>query len=265
MRPLYSFSAGKSLFHSLDPRTKLIFSVSTLLATFFVPHPWFFFLGMILFIWIAARISPKEYYQIFFYFIPIMFMMVLMHTVFMNGPPYFWASWQLGPYTMGLSRGGLTIGLTIAFRLATMGTAFMMFAMTTEPYHWGLAMHKAGLPYKIAYMFATAMRFFPLIQEELLTIQSALKARGSAILSSYNIVTFFRGLVTVVIPLVLASVRRSQAIALAMEMRGLSLPEQTGVPRVIYREVKLKPADYVAIFLIVGGLVSLIIYYVFLA
>lgn len=258
MRPLYSFSAGRSLFHSLDPRTKLVFSVSALLATFFVPQPWFFFLGMILFIWVAARINPKDYYQIFYYFVPIMLMMVLMHTVFMHGPPYFYANWQLGPYTMGLSREGLKIGLTIAFRLATMGTAFMMFSMTTEPYHWGLAMHKAGLPYKIAYMFATAMRFFPLLQEEFLTIQSALKARGSSILSSYNLASFFRGMVTVVIPLVLASVRRSQAIALAMELRGLSLPEQTGVPRVIYREVRLKPLDYVAVFLTVGGLVSLI-------
>ena len=259
MRPLYSFSAGSSLFHSLDPRTKLVFSVSVLLATFFAPHPWFFFLGMILFIWLAAHINPKDYYQIFFYFIPIMLMMVFMHTAFINGPPYY-AVWHMGPVFIGLSQPGLATGLTIAFRLATMGTAFMMFSMTTEPYHWGLAMHKAGIPYKVAYMFATAMRFFPLLQEEFLTIQSALKARGSAILTSYNPVTFFRGIVTVVIPLVLASVRRSQAIALAMELRGLSLPEQTGVPRVIYREVSLKLRDYLVMFLSVGGLLGLIAY-----
>jgi energy-coupling factor transport system permease protein len=124
-----------------------------------------------------------------------------------------------------------------------MGLAFTLFAMTTEPFQWGMSMYRWGLPYKVAFMFAFAIRLYPLIQEEFMVIQRALKARGSNALSSFNPAVFFPGVVTTAVPLGLGAIRRSQDIAMAMELRGLNLPDESGHGRVLYRDVRLRPID----------------------
>lgn len=257
MADLYTLSRGTSFLHRLDPRTKLACAVCVLLFSFMVSKTWLLFLGLVVLTWMLGRIGPRHYYPLLLWFLPLMSAITLWHTLFMHGPPYY-VGWQLGPFAMGLSHEGLRVGVTIAFRLASMGLAFMIFAMTTEPYQWGLAMYKIGLPYKVAHMFATAIRFLPLLTRDLHEIQDALRARGSRLGLPYRPVAFYRGMVTLLIPMVLSSIQRSQATALAMELRGLSLPEQTGVKRVLYREVSMALRDYLTVFLTVGGLAALV-------
>jgi energy-coupling factor transport system permease protein len=242
VRPLYQFSGQDSFLHRLDPRTKLIFVVAYLLISFLVPQPWLLFFLLIPAIWGLAGISPAEYYPFLLLMLPIMVAITVVHTFLIEGAPYFWEA-QLGPADVGASIPGLTTGLELGFRLGTMGLAFTLFAMTTEPFQWGMAMYRWGLPYKVAFMFAFAIRLYPLIQEEFIVIQRALRARGSDALSSFNPLRFFPGVVTTAVPLGLGSIRRSQDIAMAMELRGLNLPEETGRPRVLFRDVRLRPVD----------------------
>lgn len=242
MRPLYQFSGQDSFLHRLDPRTKLVFVVTYLLVSFLVPQPWLLFFLLILAIWALAGISPAEYYPFILLMLPIMVAITLVHVFLVEGAPYFWST-QLGPVHVGASWPGLRMGLDLGFRLGTMGLAFTLFAMTTEPFQWGMAMYRWGLPYKVAFMFAFAIRLYPLIQEEFMVIQRALKARGSNALSSFNPLVFFPGVVTAAVPLGLGAIRRSQDIAMAMELRGLNLPEEQGRPRVLFRDVRLKGTD----------------------
>ena len=253
MRPLYTYSGQDSPLHRLDPRTKLLFVICYLLATFFVPHSWVLFILIIVIIWIFGRIPPSEYYAFLLLMLPLMIGITVMHVVFVGGPPYF-ATIPIGPFTIGLSIPGLGTGSALAFRLGTMGVAFTMFAMTTEPFQWGMAMYRSGLPYKIAFLFAFAIRLYPLIQEEFLVIQTALRARASDALSSLNPFKFFPGIAISAVPLGLGAIRRSQEIALAMELRGLSIPETMGLKRELYREVKLRPVDYV---IMIGSILGL--------
>jgi energy-coupling factor transport system permease protein len=106
-------------------------------------------------------------------------------------------------------------------------------------------------------MFAFAIRLYPLIQEEFLVIQRAMKARGSNALSSFNPFVFFPGVVTSAVPLGLGAIRRSQDIAMAMELRGLNLPDELGRPRVLFRDVRLRPLDIVLMSACIGILVAL--------
>ena len=242
MRPLYQFSGQDSFLHRLDPRTKLIFVVSYLLISFLVPQPWLLFFLLIAAIWGLARISPAEYYPFLLLMLPIMVAITLVHIFLVEGGPYFWSTY-IGRVHVGASIPGLYTGLGLGFRLGTMGLAFTLFAMTTEPFQWGMSMYRWGLPYKIAFLFAFAIRLYPLIQEEFIVIQKALKARGSNALSSFNPLRFFPGVVTTAVPLGLGAIRRSQDIAMAMELRGLNLPEEIGRPRILFREVRLRPVD----------------------
>ncbi len=253
MRPLYAFSGQDSFLHRLDPRTKLVFVLVYLLISFLVPQPWWLFVLLIAAIWALARISPAEYYQFLLLMLPIMVAITLVHTLFIGGPPYLWRL-AGGGLSISISVPGFFNGLALAFRLGTMGLAFTLFAMTTEPFQWGMAMYRSGLPYKVAFLFAFAIRLYPLIQEEFLVIQRALKARGSNALASLNPFVFFPGVVTTAVPLGLGAIRRSQDIAMAMELRGLNLPQEAGRPRVLFREVRLRPID---IAIIAGCLLAL--------
>ena len=254
MRPLYAFSGQDSFLHRLDPRTKLVFVLAYLLISFLVPYPAVLFVVLILAIWVLAGISPAEYYQFLLLMLPIMVAITLVHTLFIGGPPYLWRLAGHG-LSISISVPGFFSGLALAFRLGTMGLAFTLFAMTTEPFQWGMAMYRSGLPYKVAFLFAFAIRLYPLIQEEFLVIQRALKARGSNALASLNPLVFFPGVVTTAVPLGLGAIRRSQDIAMAMELRGLNLPQEEGRPRVLFRDVRLRTVDVA----IIAGCVAVLL------
>ncbi len=242
MRLLYQFSAGESFLHRLDPRTKLVLIVCLLVATFISPAPWVMPFIPILLLWVLGGIPPWQYWAFLVLMLPLMIAITLIQAL-SGGPPYL----SLG--SIPISQPGLATGLIVAFRLAAMGIAFMMFSATTDPFDWGLSMYRSGLPYRVAFMFAFAMRFFPLLQEELLVIRNALAARGSDVFSLRNPFRFLRGVAMSVVPLGLGALRRSQDIALAMELRGFGYAEEAGIRRTLFRDIGLRRSDYV-----VGGL-----------
>src|SRR5215216_838819 len=255
MKFLYQFSAGDSFVHRLDPRTKLVFLLCFLITTFLVPQPWVMPLAIIAIIWVFARIGPLEYWPFLLFLLPLMLAITLVH-VLSDGPPFF--DVQLFG-VVPLSQVGLEAGLLVAFRLAAMGIAFIMFSMTTDPFDWGMAMYRSGLSYKVAFMFAFAMRFFPLLQEELVVIRNALTARAYHAIGSRKPVTFLIGVAVSIMPLGLGALRRSQDIALAMELRGFNYAETHGIRRTVFRDIRLRAADYGVMIGSVLGLVAAVV------
>jgi energy-coupling factor transport system permease protein len=255
MKFLYQFSAGSSFFHRLDPRSKLVFVICYMIAAFFFPWPWWMFVAVVLLIWLLARISIRDYWMFVIYMAPLMIVLVIVQML-VGGPP---SISILGVEIPFLSQRGWDTGIRIAFRLAVTGMSFIMFSMTTDPFDFGLALYHTGLPYRVAYMIAFALRFFPLLQEELFVIRNALQARAYASIGSSNPITLVRGLGVSVIPLGVGALRRSQDIALAMERRGLSFPDQLGTTRVIFRDVRLRTWDFILIALSIIGLVTVIV------
>lgn len=263
MRTLYSYSASKTMLHRLDPRTKLVMTLCYLLMSFVIPSPLqigsvivpippLMALLIVVAIWVLLRVPPWEYGILWIYLVPIVGGITFAHAVFLGGAPYV----TLPGTDILLSQPGIYHGLDLGFRIVAMGFAFVMFAMSTDPFHWGLAMYKAGVPYKVAFMFAFGMRFYPLLQEEFGTIRDALRARGSDLLLSRNPLKLIYGTAVSGVPLGLGALRRSQNIALAMELRGFSFPEQTGVPRVIFRDVRLHTRDWVVMGIFVALLIA---------
>lgn len=268
MSGIYSYSGYETWLHRLDPRTKLTFTICYLVLAFVLPTPimiggvpvstpLLMFLAIIAAIWLLARIPPTRYMAFLVYLIPIIFGIVFAHSFFLNPCPCLETT---TPVLRSVSTQGFLKGLDISFRIAAMGVAFLLFSFTTEPFTWGLSMYRAGLPYKAAFMFAFGMRFYPLLQEEFMTIRDALKARGSDMLNGMNPVRLVRGMSVTAIPLGLGALHRSQNIALSMELRGFSFPEETGVQRQLYRDIRMRPLDWaLTIFWIVVLLAAIIL------
>jgi energy-coupling factor transport system permease protein len=255
MKYLYQFSAGDSPFHRLDPRSKLIFVICYMIAGFIFPYPWWMFVAVVLMIWVFARISIKDYWVFVIYMLPIMTVLIVIQML-VGGPPVVQIFGLEIPF---LSYPGFMLGTKIAFRLAVTGMSFIMFSMTTDPFDFGLSLYKARVSYRVAYMIAFALRFFPLLQEELFVIRSALQARAYVSIGARNPVTVVQGLAISVVPFGVGALRRSQDIALAMERRGLRFPDLLGTKRVIFRDVRLRFWDYFVIVISLLGLVAAIV------
>ena len=257
MRPLYQFAAGESLVHRLDPRTKLIFVVLYMVAAFIFPYPWWMFVAVMVLMWVAAGIKPTDYSIFVVYMLPLMFTLTLIQMLIGPLPGIHVFGYEI-PF---LSESGWLTGIRISFRLATTGMGFILFSMTTDPFDTGMSLYKSGLNYRIAYMFAFALRFFPLLQEELFVIRSALQARAYASIGSSNPITIIKGIIASVTPLGVGALRRSQDIALAMERRGFGFPTELGTTRVIFRDIRLRPRDYFIIILSALFLIAMITLY----
>ncbi|MCR4427374.1 MAG: energy-coupling factor transporter transmembrane protein EcfT [Firmicutes bacterium] len=244
---LYRYSGADSWLHRLDPRSKMVFVLATLIPLWMLPLPWpgVFILGYIVIIWVFGRIAPWEYWGFVALMVPLVVAMILIQSLSMGGP-YTTIS-PAGLMTVKVSLRGFQVGSTVGLRLMAMGVGFLGFSLTTDPFHWGLSLYRWGLPYRAAFMFGFAMRFFPLIQEELHIIRNALKARAWASFGSRNPIKILGGAATLVVPLGLGALRRSQGIALSMDLRGFSIPEMCGTKRNIYREVGFKRWDYVVL------------------
>ncbi len=220
MKFIYQFTSGHSLLHRLDPRTKLALVAATLVLCFLTSSPWWIFVAMVLAIWLLGRTSPVQYWPVLVMMTPLVTAVFLVHR----------------------SREGLEVG----FRLAAMGVTFLGFSMTTDPFDLGIALHRSGVPYRISFLIAFALRFFPLLHEEMSIIRNALRARG------------YQGIGAVALtalPLGLGALRRSQKIALAMELRGFSYAEEMNVQRTILKDIRMRAIDYVAFTLAVIALV----------
>jgi energy-coupling factor transport system permease protein len=221
------------------------------------PTPFLMFVLMIFLVWWGARVNPRTYLPFLLYLAPIILGLMFAHTFLLNKCPCLSES---TPVLRSMSLAGFLFGTAVAFRLGAMAICFLFFSYTTDPFEWGLSMYKAGIPYKGAFMFASAMRFYPLLQEEFITIQDALKARGSDLLVKwYNPVRLMWGVLTTAIPMGLGGLRRSRNIALSMELRGFSFPEETGVQRQLFRDIQLRPADYIIITLWIAVVIAVAI------
>jgi energy-coupling factor transporter transmembrane protein EcfT len=225
MKFIYQFVSRQSFLHRLDPRTKLLLVALALVVCFLTSSPWWVFAAAILAIWILGRASPLQYWPVLIMMAPLVTAVFLVHR----------------------SREGLEVG----FRLAAMGIAFLGFSMTTDPFDLGIALFYAGIPYRVSFMIAFALRFFPLLHEEMSIIRNALRARG------------YQGPGTVALtalPLGLGALRRSQKIALAMELRGFSYAEEMKTQRTILKDIRMRPIDYAAIVVGVGICIAVAIY-----
>ncbi len=235
MSLLASYSSQESFFHRLDPRTKLVWLGVALVACFALDLI-LVDLALIALVmgssW-AARLDLGRFRAITGVFCMLAVGMILVQTVFhAQGEVFF----RVGP--VDLHREGLSLAVRGTLKLYSTVLLLLQFTMWTHPTDLAQALQKAGLPYRYAMLIGLALRFFPVLEEELGSVFEAQEARGME----------FRGplrkglaLAPIIVPLCLRTLRRANEVALAMELRGYGFrPHRTYLRTIAYR-----PADYV--------------------
>jgi energy-coupling factor transport system permease protein len=133
---------------------------------------------------------------------------------------------SFGPLTA--TQEGLTKGLGFFFRLAIMVMASFMLIWTTDIRELMVGLVRLGIPYRYAFAIFMALRFLPVIQQEVDAVKSAHAIRGRASSSPirHRFHLWQRYLFTVIVN----GLRKAEGTALAIESRGFgAYPDRTYV------------------------------------
>jgi energy-coupling factor transport system permease protein len=105
----------------------------------------------------------------------------------------------------------------LVIRLLALLTVAFIFFRSISPEETAAALQKCGLPFELAFIFTTAMRYVPLIGLKIRNIIDAQRARGIDLRLRIKNIGHFTALL---MPLLVQSMLLSDQLALAMESRG---------------------------------------------
>lgn len=240
-----------SFVHLLDPRVKLGAAVflSVMILNGDLPAICWFSA----FLLILVPVSHLKLFHIGSAFRPMLFFLGLLfflHLLFTPGkpiPPF-------PPWPVTVTYEGLRTGAFVVWQFSLLILNASILTMSTPPGELISGLERflrpskiVGLPsHDLALMISMAMRFVPTILEEVNRIRDAQTARG-ACFGSGPFLKRIRATASLLIPLILGTVRRADALTLAMESRGY----QKG-PRTYLHELKMTRKDYLAALLLAG-------------
>ncbi|REE75462.1 energy-coupling factor transport system permease protein [Rhodococcus wratislaviensis] len=231
------YSPGVSQLHRADPRAKMLVVLGVMMCALTTTR--IDVLLLILAVVVAGlhllgNIGLTSYWKVLTAVVPLIALLVLLQSIIQSGPALATIA------GIELSRNGFLLGLGIGIRLIALGICFYGFSVVTSPTDISLALHRAGIPYKYAYLTSFAFRFLPLMQDEARTLLTAMAVRGSSDTAAKNPVVRVRALVRMLFPMLVGALRRSGDTALSMELRGYS----QGGPRTFIRTLRFTRSDY---------------------
>jgi energy-coupling factor transport system permease protein len=212
---------GRSLLHRFDPRCKLLLA-ALFAVLFFLPVRLALlgaYLGVVS-LAILLALAFRELLRPLRTIAPLLLLVLLLTPPFHHGgTPYL----RLGGFTL-LSEAGLREALRLGLRLT--GITFSLFALlrSTEPEELVLAMRAFGLPFGAGLVISVALQYVPSLKALYDQVRDAHRLRRAE-----NSRPAPRGLRALgdLLPLLtsvlILSIRRIPALAMALELRGVGL------------------------------------------
>ena len=247
---LGQYYKGNSVLHRLDPRTKVAGTVLYIISLFIGKSIAAYLLaGVFLAVMVKISTVPFSYMvrglkAVF----TILIFSVVLNMFFIPGEVIV----DFG--FCDISREGLQTAVFMAIRLVFLILGSSLVTLTTTPNQLTDGMEKLLKPLKklkipvheISMMMAIALRFIPILTEELDKIMKAQMARGAEF-DQGNLIQKVKSVVPILVPLFVSAVRRANDLAMAMESRCYHGGEgRTKMKPLIYEQ-----RDYIA-YAIVG-------------
>lgn len=212
---------GNSWLHRLDPRAKLwaaclagltalLFRhLAVLAALLLLVH-----LGML-----AARIPASRLRWLWVRLAPLLLLILVLQPLFAPGPGP--DLLRLGPLRLTVS--GILEGVSFALRAAALTILAALLLLTTDPFGLVQGVVKLGVPYTWGLTVGLAIRYLPTTYGLLVTVREAQQARGW-VLERGNPLRRARAYVPILVATIIAALRLSDNLGLALAARGLGYP-----------------------------------------
>ena len=228
-----------SWLHRLDPRAKLW---AVLLAgTVGLAYRQIAVLACLLIlahlVLLCARIPLSRIRWLWRRLAPLLVMILILQPLFTPGPGPDLLS--LGP--LRLTVHGILEGISFALRAATLAFVAATLLLTTDPNELVQGLAKLGLPYSWGLTVGLALRYLPTTYGLYVTINEAQQARGW-IVGKGNLIQRGRSYLPILVATIIAALRLSDGLALALAARGLDYPAQ----RTVLHEIHMKAVDWLA-------------------
>ncbi len=232
-----------SWLHDLDPRVKLLGAVVGTAAAFLLQGPpaLLVFLGAMIAILRLGRVPAARIRWVLRGLLPLTILILLIQPWFVIAGRELFA---LGP--IRLTTGGIATGLVIAIRANVLALLALLPLFTTRHDDLVRGLVQLGLPYTSGLTVTLALRYIPVAAGLYTTIKQAQEARGLD-LTRGGLLTRARSFVPILTALVIASVRLSDQLAMAMAVRALN----TG-PRTERRTLVMTGRDWLATAILVA-------------
>ncbi|MFR0063993.1 MAG: energy-coupling factor transporter transmembrane component T [Veillonella parvula] len=122
-----------------------------------------------------------------------------------------------------LGSGDVTSAIVSGLRMLAMTLVFIGLLATTKLQDLTAALvTQCKIPYEYAFMFTAALRFVPDFIAESHAVQEAQACRGLSL--EGNFIKRIKSYASVIQPLLLKSLGRSETMALSLELRGFGWP-----------------------------------------
>ena len=264
------YVARDTLVHHLDARNKLLMMILFFVCVFLRFELWSTNLiigGALLIILLAFMLISKVSLKDLFKSLKGMWFLViflLIIYIFIPNSNYTHVAFTIGTYNIywdSFYQCGY-----ILLRLVMMLCITMILTSTTKPMdltrglEWGMTPLKAiKFPaHEIAMTISIALRFIPTILEETKRIMKAQESRGVDFVHG-SIKNKFRAIISLIIPLFVSAIERSEELANAMEARGYDPKAK----RTSFQKLKFHYNDLIGlliVFLIFGGIITLVVF-----
>jgi len=160
--------------------------------------------------------------------------------------------WVFGGATF--SREGALFGLNAIAKSLTFLLLVPLCVFTTDPNHLVVSLVRLKLPYKLAFVLTSTLRFFPLIFEEIQAVIRTQRLRGFAA-EDLSPVQRLRVYAKVAVPVILGALHKAQQTEVVLQAKGFSGSSH----RTYLYEAKLSSLDYGVIALTASALILAIV------
>ena len=208
---IYLYQDRNTIFHRLDPRTKLFLLMGSFVFTIFYRHPAYVLVitsFILLHAWASKSLS--NLIKIRWLLIVIGVFSIVIWSFFAKGETYlFWR----------MSYESLLYGISTALKIDSMIVAGIIFLSTTRNEEIFMGLIRLKIPYAMSFAFSTALRLVPTFIGAGATIVDAQKSRGLD-LGAGNIFVRFKNHIPLLVPIFLTSIRSTNQLSMALESKG---------------------------------------------
>ena len=248
-----------SVIHRLDPRVKLAFTLIYIVSLFVGHGPICYayaaaFLAVVI---VLSKVPVKFMVKGLRGMLMILIISALFNVFLVQGEVIF--HWWI----FTISKEGVRTAILMVVRLIFLVIGSSVMTLTTTPNDLTDGMERSlrflkviRVPvHEIAMMMSIALRFIPILIEEVNKIMKAQIARG-ADFESGGLIKKAKAMIPLLIPLFVSAFRRASDLALAMEARCY----HGGDGRTKLHPLKYQAADYAAyaaLLLYLGGMITM--------
>jgi energy-coupling factor transport system permease protein len=245
------YLARDSWLHRMDPRAKLwaIVMAGIICLMFKEILVLAALLGLAQLLLLSAQIPADRLRWLWNRLSPLLIMILVLQPFFAPGPgPDLVA---LGP--IRLTVDGILEGVSFSLRAATLAFVAAVLLLTTDPALLVQGLVKLGMPYPWGLTVGLAIRYLPTSYNLFVTISEAQQARGW-IAGDTHFIQRVRSYLPVLVATIIAALRLSDSLGLALAARGLGYPAR----RTVLHDVHLRTVDWLAIGLVTVAFAGLV-------